>query len=934
MTRWHETSCSAPDVFIKAGIPRCRICNASVDLQAILDEQKTADATWSVPEDEKIGEMNLHWPACVPYTRESDTQPSLGNEATGDPHSPPPDEPSPMYEHRLRGDQFRLLCLTAPENKDEPIHVTLETHLDDDHPEYETLSYAWGGEDGDSSRVRPVYVGKYWDVLMQTKNCWSLLQYLRPRRGIRLVWLDAICINQEDTSERQMQIVKMGTIYKQSWRVVVYLGSEIVSARSFVRQYPKRRGLHEAATSTAELGSKLSRVLERRYFDRVWVIQELVLAPSALIVIDDIEFTAGPKTANQLDETGWDWKSTNVPWMKFMCNVNSLQGETLFDVIETTMYSQASDPRDKLFGLLGLVPSSISADLIPDYSISMLHTHIGIFSYILLTLKQSVVFMAVGGWRSAATVPSWVPGWDGYGRLQLSRRWPRKSFTPLFPGLRARQFRVDIGSEYIPGQELIRNPQNSHEEIGELIPDLDPLEGSLCCIQVHGENPWETTSYYSKMAGHRVSDPALADETVINWDSGVPMIGSRSSHLSVNLVHLFRLSSKPRHIRLYKFEQLEVSVFQFRARNCRMYLTTSNTALDKVFSSEPIDMFAVVDGSHPHVIILFMTEVNEIGRYRILESCPCYDLTVQYAFDHTASTSQGTIAALLDGIRHFYDEIIEMERVEGEKRGLETIKYSHYPLFLAESWRELDKQHLMLGNIDIPDDIRSTLFSQKTRSSALNDNMDRNVDFESSNQVNSSVLSQIFLNSSAPLITIMTLVQYLIDADTGYASEFMDGYLMFLYKTSPGSRPFFQDNMLYISLTLDAKPAFFRRSLDEDTPYVHIPWEWSVSPLDSISAVTWKPCDTDFYEAASSIAFFSIRLRAPVQRVKMVLRNTIYYATLSKLTPARRHTGEEELAMLLREPRDEDRYICMNSWPKVVVDEFGAVGKIRRVEIV
>ncbi|KAH9213872.1 heterokaryon incompatibility protein-domain-containing protein, partial [Leptodontidium sp. 2 PMI_412] len=413
MTRWHEPSCAAPNVFVKAGIPRCRVCNASVDLQAILDEQKTADATWSVPEDEKVGQMNLHWPACVPYTRESDSQPSPKNEATPDSHSPPPHELSPIYEQQLRDDQFRLLCLTAPESQDEPIHVTLETHLDDDHPEYETLSYAWGGEDDDSSRVRPVYVGKYWDVLLQTKNCWSLLQYLRPRRGIRLVWLDAICINQEDTSERQMQIVKMGTIYKQSSRVVVYLGSEIVSARSSDRQYPKRRGLHEAATSTAELGSKLSRALELRYFDRVWVIQELVLAPSALIAIDDIEFTAGAKTAIQLDDNGWDWKSTKAPWMKFLCSVASLQGETLFDVIETTMGSQASDPRDKLFGLLGLVPSSISADLIPDYSISMLHTHIGIFSYVLLTLKQSVVFMAAGGWRSAATVPSWVPGWDG-----------------------------------------------------------------------------------------------------------------------------------------------------------------------------------------------------------------------------------------------------------------------------------------------------------------------------------------------------------------------------------------------------------------------------------------------------------------------------------------------------------------------------------------
>lgn len=151
----------------------------------------------------------------------------------------------PIYGSGLRDDKFRLLCLTAPAGPEDPIHVTLTTYPDDDCPEYETTSYAWGGEDGKSAKTRPVYVGDCWDVLLQTANCWSLLKYLRPRRGIRMVWVDAICINQEDDAERGRQVVEMVTIYKRSSRVVVYLGIEIVSNTSAGRNHPRRHSLHK-----------------------------------------------------------------------------------------------------------------------------------------------------------------------------------------------------------------------------------------------------------------------------------------------------------------------------------------------------------------------------------------------------------------------------------------------------------------------------------------------------------------------------------------------------------------------------------------------------------------------------------------------------------------------------------------------------------------
>jgi hypothetical protein len=82
-----------------------------------------------------------------------------------------------------------------------PVYITLETYRLDNCPEYETVSYAWGGEDGDSTSCPPVYICSYWNVLFQTRNCSSLLRYLQPYRRI--------CINQRNTAERDTEIAMM-----------------------------------------------------------------------------------------------------------------------------------------------------------------------------------------------------------------------------------------------------------------------------------------------------------------------------------------------------------------------------------------------------------------------------------------------------------------------------------------------------------------------------------------------------------------------------------------------------------------------------------------------------------------------------------------------------------------------------------------------------
>lgn len=98
-----------------------------------------------------------------------------------------------IYERRLSRNEFRLACLYAAPRKDYPVHITLEIFAHDNRPEYETVSYQWGVDDGDYRARQPVYIGPFWDVILQTQNCWDLLNFARPWRGVRIIWIDAIC---------------------------------------------------------------------------------------------------------------------------------------------------------------------------------------------------------------------------------------------------------------------------------------------------------------------------------------------------------------------------------------------------------------------------------------------------------------------------------------------------------------------------------------------------------------------------------------------------------------------------------------------------------------------------------------------------------------------------------------------------------------------
>jgi hypothetical protein len=156
---------------------------------------------------------------------------------------------------------------------------------------YEALSYTWG-DPGQRNRIYVRDTGTtepYQDAYMYldiTKNLSAALHRLRDTALPRLMWIDAVCINQDDLQERAGQVQIMATIYSFASRVIVWLGLEADDSTNLFAeiegvaadvQRNRETGIdhdREVASDrgdTSLMNKSLIALLNRPWFHRVWV---------------------------------------------------------------------------------------------------------------------------------------------------------------------------------------------------------------------------------------------------------------------------------------------------------------------------------------------------------------------------------------------------------------------------------------------------------------------------------------------------------------------------------------------------------------------------------------------------------------------------------------------------------------------------------------
>jgi hypothetical protein len=118
--------------------------------------------------------------------------------------------------------EIRLVTLLPGEFQSD-IHVSLTTVRATKHdiPDFESLSYAWGSAEDPQT----IFIGvSGQETLSVTRNMREALPYLRDAKNPRVLWIDAICVNQKDLEERSSQVRRMAWIYSKAKRVIVWLG--------------------------------------------------------------------------------------------------------------------------------------------------------------------------------------------------------------------------------------------------------------------------------------------------------------------------------------------------------------------------------------------------------------------------------------------------------------------------------------------------------------------------------------------------------------------------------------------------------------------------------------------------------------------------------------------------------------------------------------
>jgi hypothetical protein len=359
---------------------------------------------------------------------------------------------SSPYEYReFEADgQIRLLEILPGTRED--INCRLKHFALADTPPYEALSYCWG----DATDLTPIQVNDH--TLYITRSLRSALFHVRLEDEPRTVWADAICINQQDSSERASQVSLMDHIYQGCRQTLIWLGPGTEKTPNAFEQLSKLASQVENLSSTdgnggavdrkpysADFGGHLNRndntidsLLECDWWNRVWVVQEVLLAPAALVVCgrqtmpwDRFAFTFDTGLKGGLWDQillGFLFDPTFTPFSSlYHLYVQHTAGgvsdlgaaDQLVSLLVSLRVRNATDARDKIYAALGLMKDpENTVGILPDYESPPEDVYTRATSSILKASGNLDILGICSTNKldeSTLDLPSWVPDWSATG---------------------------------------------------------------------------------------------------------------------------------------------------------------------------------------------------------------------------------------------------------------------------------------------------------------------------------------------------------------------------------------------------------------------------------------------------------------------------------------------------------------------------------------
>lgn len=339
------------------------------------------------------------------------------------------------------------------------IRCELQAEQLDSHPQYEALSYAWG----DSKSLKNIHLHGHAHLVSSNLEC--ALRHLRRPSEARVLWIDALCIDQGNLDEREQQVKLMRQIYSQAEMVISWLGEagdesgEAIDlirrfgplARAFCyNEYPEsisqlRETMHWRDFFNAVIGFcmedqnwvALWKLLGRPYWYRVWMVQELVgagffedvrgviMCGAALVeksLFDYTYFVIVTMTGKSntyrpsgpvLDEPRRTFDAMGHPQGFVMAEIGmtchlavSFRKFGLDRLVKTTRRLQATDSRDMIYAIVGMAPEEYRG-FSANYKEPVRHVLISFINF-MIEVDQNLDSLLGNRFQMDRIEPSWT----------------------------------------------------------------------------------------------------------------------------------------------------------------------------------------------------------------------------------------------------------------------------------------------------------------------------------------------------------------------------------------------------------------------------------------------------------------------------------------------------------------------------------------------
>ncbi|KAF7536975.1 hypothetical protein G7054_g4080 [Neopestalotiopsis clavispora] len=313
---------------------------------------------------------------------------------------------------------------------------------------FTALSYVWGSTENPS---QVVVRGQSDDrIISVTRNLDIALRHLRSNETERVLWVDAICINQGNLAERSSQVCLMSRIYNRAREVLIWLGQEqddgdfalsllgtwgskvevdfqaltMAPAQEVVGSDTHWANPNHEETLDERESLALSRLIHREWFERLWVRQEALTATPTTVRCGNTEYSTHTlkKAIFMLYTSGIlihlpadERPKFQERWRMIYELIVSFATTLSLDKLRFGLRGlKWGDPLDAIYATLNLLtPSEPTLGIVPDYTLSPATVFQDVATR-RLNRAGNLSFLASCelASKSIPELPTWVPDWS------------------------------------------------------------------------------------------------------------------------------------------------------------------------------------------------------------------------------------------------------------------------------------------------------------------------------------------------------------------------------------------------------------------------------------------------------------------------------------------------------------------------------------------